>query len=205
MVAAVPHYDYPCALCGKLVLLSLARRRSKKNVFCSKPCKHEWDRQNRRVPLSEKIWDKVQFADYDQCWPWKGARNPNGYPIIHLGGKGSSTTLAARVAYKAFIGPIPDGMQVCHTCDNPPCMNPLHWFLGTPQDNSDDMVSKGRSADNRGERNPHARLSADDVETIRYAVARRAPVRLLASIYGVTMPMIYHIKTGRFWKELVRS
>lgn len=92
-------------------------------------------------------WSKVAIAD-DACWPWSAGRDADGYGkfAIGLGGKKQQHIRAHRFAYEQFIGPIPDGMVVCHRCDNPPCVRPDHLFLGTPLDNNNDKVSKGRHA-----------------------------------------------------------
>ncbi len=75
------------------------------------------------------------------CWEWNGVLNQGGYGRIFINGKGQ---MAHRVSYQLVCGPIPDGMLVLHKCDNPCCIRPEHLFLGTHQDNSDDMIRKGR-------------------------------------------------------------
>jgi hypothetical protein len=75
--------------------------------------------------------------DPETCWEWQRSKDWNGYGLTHRG-------IAHRLAYEAFVGPIPDGMLVLHTCDNPPCCNPAHLFLGTHFDNAADRDSKGR-------------------------------------------------------------
>lgn len=76
------------------------------------------------------------------CWEWTGGVNASGYGEMGIGKHGRSLT--HRAGYEAFVGPIPDGMCVLHRCDNPPCFNPDHLFLGTRQENNLDMVAKGR-------------------------------------------------------------
>lgn len=76
------------------------------------------------------------------CWLWT-ASTAKGYGQIRIGGKSTSTH---RAAYEAFKGPIPTGLHVCHRCDTPICINPDHLFLGTPRDNAQDKVAKGRAA-----------------------------------------------------------
>ena len=77
------------------------------------------------------------------CWEWNGARNSNGYGNLGLGG--GRTGAAHRVSYEVHHGPIPDGMFVRHKCDNPPCINPDHLLIGTPRQNSGDMVKRRRT------------------------------------------------------------
>ena len=80
------------------------------------------------------------------CWQWLHRVNSKGYgqmAYVPIEGK-RRTVKVHRMAYKAFIGPIPKGLLVCHTCDNPGCINPDHLFVGTPKDNTQDMMQKGR-------------------------------------------------------------
>ncbi len=101
--------------------------------------------------IAARFWPKVDRSG-PACWPWIGARNPGGYGNFGIGYR---THRASRVAYELTFGPIPAGMFVCHSCDNPPCCNPEHLFLGTNADNLRDMATKGRATGGKatGDRN----------------------------------------------------
>lgn len=83
------------------------------------------------------------------CWEWQGARQRMGHGVIGRGRRGEGTVLVHRLSWEVHNGPVPVGMCVCHHCDNPPCVNPDHLFVGTRNDNNQDMMRKGRHASQR--------------------------------------------------------
>lgn len=89
-----------------------------------------------------RFWSKVNIGAADACWPWL-ASTKNGYGQINVGGE---ISYAHRLSYEFANGEIPSGLFVCHRCDNKSCVNPVHLFLGTQQDNMDDMIAKGRDS-----------------------------------------------------------
>lgn len=143
------------------------------------------------------------------CREWHRARSL-GYGLIKVAGKMLKTH---RVAYELECGPIPDGMFVCHHCDNPACINVAHLFLGTPADNSADMKRKGRGAlgdknaarrpevieKRRGETHGRAKLTDADILAIR---ADPRTHGLIAAEYPVSMSMVQKIKHGDNWKHV---
>ena len=133
------------------------------------------------------------------CREWTKGRTPRGYGKRTWQGR---TLGAHRVAWIEAHGPIPDGIEVCHHCDNPPCIEVAHLFLGTSQDNADDMVRKGRST--RGERNNTTKLREADVLAIREAwAAGGVSARALAAQYGVRHYTIQCIVKGTTWRHLL--
>lgn len=119
--------------------------------------------------LEERLWTKVRRSDDADCWPFTGNRMPRGYGRIVVGSRSQGnrrTLLAHRAAWELTNGPIPDGMAICHKCDNPSCCNPSHLFLGTHLDNMRDASQKNRMPGNPGKKS-HCRrghpLTADNV------------------------------------------
>lgn len=145
---------------------------------------------------------KVQIGDPSECWPWTGGIHKQGYGLFH--NEHGRKEIASKWGYRHLIGQIPEGLQVCHTCDNPPCQNPSHWFLGTHQDNALDMMAKGRDRhvlpDNRGERHGMARLTAAQVADIRRRFAAGGVLQKdLAAEFGVRQQQISRIVNGKTW------
>lgn len=112
---------------------------------------------------------RISAVAGSSCLVWAGWRNHAGYGMVWMPG-GECARAAHRVAHRIASGrPIPDGLQVCHRCDNPPCVNPEHLFLGTAKDNYYDMVSKGRRAITSppaGTASPLSSLSIDGVAAV---------------------------------------
>lgn len=151
----------------------------------------------------------------DGCWLWLGAKLKSGYGVIADGGK---QTTAHRVAWELASGMrIPPGKYACHKCDNPSCVRPDHLFVGTPSDNMQDCVRKGRDnpaakahwgdsnparrnpAIRQGIKNSQAKLTEDQVREIRGSTERNG---LLAVRYGVSKSAVKMIRTRRSWKSL---
>lgn len=104
----------------------------------------------------DRFWSKVSIAGRDDCWPWIAAKGPDGYGRYFTGKTAdgrSVITLAPRVAYQLANGSIPDGMHILHSCDNPPCCNPMHLRAGTAKENAREREERGRGNHAVGERN----------------------------------------------------
>ena len=146
-----------------------------------------------------KFWEKVRKTD--GCWIWTGSTSDYGHGEVRIDKK---LVRAHRVVWEWLIGPIPDGMCVLHSCDNPPCVNPDHLFVGTKKDNTQDMMQKGRNryAPHRGEAHGNAVLMQSQVDEIRglYATGRYTQVQI-AAMYGTTQSHVSQITRRAQWKQ----
>jgi hypothetical protein len=163
-------------------------------------------RAKHATPLAERLRSRLDIPeDPTACWEFTGCRNHSGYGELTM--RGYSTKLTHRLAYQLANGPIPAGLCVLHRCDNPPCCNPAHLFLGTRIDNNADMRAKGRDStpprnDVRGEKNGHAKLTAARVLEIRARAARGERITYLADEFGVSHGLISGIVSGARWSWL---
>lgn len=147
--------------------------------------------------IRERFWEKVDKSG--ACWIWTAAKCTSGYGIFEFPNP-KKAVVAHKVAWSFEYGEVPAGLFVCHRCDNPPCVNPGHLFLGTPKDNTRDAVSKGRMAS--GERHGRAKLSRLDVENIRKEYsARNITQKQLGSKYGVSQSNVYRIVGRHNWTQ----
>lgn len=150
-------------------------------------------------PVEERFWPKVDKRGPGECWPWKAARDEHGYGMISSGGHSGRLLRAHRISYEIHIGEVPADRRVLHRCDNPPCCNPKHLFLGTQAENMADMVRKGRSAS--GERHSQAKLTAADVEEIRRLLAAgELSQDEIGARFGIAGTTVSQINTGKRWR-----
>ena len=148
----------------------------------------------------DRFWSKVDVdLNNNSCWEWTAYRNKDGYGILTINKK---RFRANRVAYMIERGDIPEGMHVCHRCDNPPCVSPNHLFLGTRSDNMQDMLSKGRGNKTRGSEHANAKLTETDIPVIRERLANNEKDSDIAKDYGIKPRAISYIKNGRTWKHI---
>lgn len=122
------------------------------------------------------------------CVVWVKTKNAGGYGRIARGSRGAGVAGTHRVSWELANGPVPEGMYVLHHCDNPPCCNPDHLFLGTLSDNTQDMLTKGRARGHLqgGERHPDARLTDAQVTELRRLAATVNNYAELGRRFGIT-------------------
>lgn len=146
-------------------------------------------------PVADRFWKRVIKSD--GCWLWRGGHYLNGYGYLHLNAPAWKPVGAHRVSWEVNFGPIPDGLWVLHRCDNPGCVRPDHLFLGTRSDNVADMVAKGRKGFGI-----HAKLSREQVLSIRERVTNGEVQRTLAREFGVNPSTISNLMTRNTWSSL---
>lgn len=147
-----------------------------------------------RKTQTERFYGKYTVAD-SGCWEWHGAKDSCGYGRFGIGR--ATCQNAHRVSYTIHVGPIPEGFQVCHKCDNPSCVNPAHLFLGTHKDNMDDRGKKQRTA--RGERNGKSVITNEIAAYIR---GSKLSERVIAKELGIHRGTVNAVRSGRTWKEV---
>lgn len=152
-------------------------------------------------PFRERLLAKITMK-MEGCWLWTGATHAFGYGVICVR-HGKGNMVAHRAMWIEHNGPIPDGLQVLHKCDNPPCCNPDHLFLGTKKDNMQDMISKGRQKHDKGEKASKARLTERDVVDLRRLALGGIARKELERIYGLTKSGVAAIIRRRAWKHVL--
>lgn len=162
------------------------------------------------VPLIERFWSYVSRSDDpDACWSWTGALDTKGYGTITVRRvedlpegfehKSSDLYFAHRLSYAMFVGPIPVGLDVLHTCDNPPCVKPAHLYPGTHQDNMADRQRKGRDA--YGQRNGNTHLTDELVKEILSLKGQYSSLTI-APWYHVSSTTILNIWNKKTFKRI---
>jgi hypothetical protein len=157
---------------------------------------------NRHVVLglSARFWRHVQRRDQDSCWEWTASTFKSGYGQFKVN---KISHNAHRVAWELSYGPIPDGMFICHHCDNPLCCNPSHLFVGSPQANMDDMRGKGRES--KGTDFPAARLDDEAVLEITRLAKSGMLQRDIGKLFGVGQTAIGDVLRNVAWKHVKRE
>ena len=154
----------------------------------------------------ERFWSKV--IKTSGCWEWTAASDKYGYGRFQMGTWGHSRLiLAHRFSWKESFGDIPEGMFVCHKCDNPKCVKPDHLFLGTAKENTIDCVKKGRHPRNRTKYLPSGtdhhfyeegpKITREIAIKIRNAPGKQKDI---AIFFGVHQSLVSKIKGGHSWK-----
>lgn len=160
--------------------------------------KNHYGRRLRSETIEDRFWKKTDVRGVDDCWPWMAGRQRAGYGSL------TDRITAHRFSYELHNGPILVGMRVCHHCDNPPCVNPNHLFLGTPADNTADMVRKGRARGrgSPGESNPASKLTEVDAIRIRTLFAWGEQKSRIARQFSIGETSVTRVVRGDTWKTV---
>lgn len=171
--------------------------------------KRERQRDNRGtrhgLSVEERFWMKVEKTE--GCWIWRALRSDSNYGRFMVSRSPQKLVQAHRLAWELTIGPIPDGLWVLHRCDNPPCVNPAHLFLGTRMDNIRDMHAKGRasggSVPRPGEMSPNAKITTEQALEIKRRHRAGEGVTRVAAAFGISRSQVSRIATGKRWAHLM--
>lgn len=150
----------------------------------------------KMMTQSERLAMFTRRNEQTGCLEWAGYRTHNGkgYGLVWYAG---SKIGAHRAAYLEYVGEIPDGMFVCHSCDNPACVTPEHLWLGTAKDNSDDKINKGRTNTPKGSAHWRSKLTENQVAEILASDENRF---VIAERCGVSAGTVWEIRAGKKWK-----
>ena len=170
----------------------------------------KWDRNMTPKQRILKNIKKVKCHNLDSlqkhkekdliCWEWKKGKDKDRYGRVQINYKLQRTH---RLSYREFVGKIPEGKLVLHKCDNPPCCNPNHLFLGTKKDNSDDMKNKNRGKWLIGEKHGISKLNKKQVIQIRkYWKTGKYTQMKLGKIFNISRPQISNIINNKVWKHI---
>lgn len=187
--------DSFCDRCGATFKVKPSKIANGRGKFCSRKCKADYGLAHTSTPLAERLQKGLGTATANGCLEWTGLRPEGRYGTISSGPPEHKMLRTHRVAYEIAYGPIPDGLHVLHKCDNPPCCNPEHLFLGSHDDNMKDMAAKKRSP--HGEAHPHAKLTAEQVEEIKNRVNAGELHREVAADLGVDKTTVTRIVNGQ--------
>lgn len=151
--------------------------------------------------IDERLWHQVDKSG--DCWEWHGACDQHGYGHINIGKNKKKKT--HRLSWEFANGPIPDGLCVLHTCDNPKCVKPEHLWLGTYKDNMQDCIAKGRFVflkSKPGEENNHAKLHDGDIRVIRDLAESGLKPRYTSEFLGIDRSCVHRIINREAWSHV---
>jgi len=161
------------------------------------------DSMGKEIKLTARQ-KKAFYGKFDRthaCWVWNGAKDTRGYGVLYTGSNPQNRYLAHRLSYHLHKGKFPKESCVLHTCDNRPCVNPEHLFLGTIADNNRDRDKKGRLVCAKGEKHGEAKLKREEVLLLR-KIAKVVTCRTLGAIFRISHSQAWRIHRGINWTHL---
>lgn len=143
---------------------------------------------------------KFERGNDDECWLWLGKKNYKGYGYFCMGT--SKSVASHRVAYELYVGKIPKGLLVCHSCDNRECINPRHLWIGTAKENNKDRDKKGRFVALKGEKNGMTKITEKTAREIKMRIMTGEPMSKISRELNITYSIVNNIKAGLTWKYI---
>ena len=150
--------------------------------------------------IEERFFSKVIKSN--TCWFWTGCKDKCGYGLLYYKNRKNINT--HRLSYELHFGEVLDGLCVCHSCDNPSCVNPQHLFLATHKQNMEDKKNKGRTynGNQKGINNPGSKLTENEVIEIKYLLESNISQSNIAKKYNISQTLVSAIKLEKIWKEI---
>lgn len=208
--------DLICETCGKNFPFYCMKGRPLPR-FCSHKCRgHTGFRPGGQLFISEMTEEqkldrlKKSFEKHvirqEGCWGWKGPIANGGYPVMSCR-RAIGSDRGHRASWIIHKGPIPEGLFVCHHCDNPICTNPEHLWIGTHQENDKDKIIKGRARFGapplkQGSENGSSKLTEEQVIEIKKLLKEGKSTYFIGPIFGVSKTTILRIKKGTHWQHV---
>jgi len=176
-------------------------KRQERNRKICPSCNDEHNKNT--IECSDKCKILNRHKKVNGCWEWQGKLNNDGYGSFQETSQGNKTEIRAhRRSYEIFNGEIPEGMQVCHTCDNPSCCNPDHLWIGTPKDNVQDCIKKKRRSPKKNRALAAGKLTEDQVREIRELYKNGSSQKELQEQFKLSQSQVSGIVNHRFWRHV---
>lgn len=187
--------ERPILFNADMVRALLDGRKVRKKLYVRKG-----ENPNNPEHLAKRLANGLDAAPEGECWEWQRTTNGQGYGEIRVNGR---MVYAHRLAYALGAGPIPDGMHILHSCDNPRCINPAHLSPGTRSKNMKECSERGRARIPKpiklGEENGASKLTEVDVRSIRRLLGQGLTQQSIADRFGVSRRTVSDINLGKKW------
>lgn len=180
-----PSVERSCQKCGATFRVPQSAVDRGRGKYCSRKCAGTGKAPNRPSDL----WDRLDKSG--DCWIWTGPKYESGHGTMGYCGRYDGTH---RLAWRFARGPIPEGMYVCHHCDNPACCNPDHLFLGTPIESVQNAVRRGRHG--------YRKLTEEGVKRIRARHESGETQTSIANDLGLSLGAVWHVVHRKTWKHV---
>ncbi len=192
------YHGRDCLECRKKYLKV---KRHEKNIKTCPICKNEHNKNT--LECSDKCKILNRHKKINGCWEWQGKLNIDGYGSFVESKNGKKTEIRShRKSYEIFIGEIPEGMQVCHKCNNPCCCNPEHLWIGTPKENTQDCIKKRRFFNGKERAKASGKLTETQVIEMRNLYKKGVSQKEIQKQFGISQPQVSGILTYKFWKHI---